>query len=539
MKEKTKLSKIIALVVCLMLTITMFSSYSFASITEGTDTATITVSGLEAGVKVSAYQLTTVDYNYTLDAPNSTPYAWTDTIKPLVEGINASYVDMETFASAVTTNSADSEAFYDKLAAAIKGGSIAATKTKTSEGELTYPVTTNQQVVFGDDDGGCEMGTYLILVENGYKVYTPVVVNLTPTFVEDEWVLQNQTATVKATDPTIDKEITNSGAITAKDPINYQITADVPKYLESSTSKYYYISDKISDSLTINTDSIKVYGQNGDSPKVELTGDGTDYTLTTDTTRPNNGPEVTFLINFVYDNIKGYEKIIVEYSATIKQDPSIFDDLDLSNSAYLDYTNNPYAQGGEDGDGWQTSGPNPGEGGEPGGDEEGGTKVEIYAYGIEITNKEKGANAITDGGAQFTLTLGSDTLYFKQTSDGKYFISNSGDGATQTLTVGADGTLGIYGLEAGTYTLKQTKAPENYNINGQAETIQIIDEEPDGVIDGQSGSVYSGLEFLNTKGFQLPVTGGIGTTIFAACGIVFIGLGVFLLTASVRKNKNK
>ena len=57
MKEKTKLSKILALAICLMLILMMFSSYSYANITTSTNTAKIIVNGVEAGVKVSAYQL--------------------------------------------------------------------------------------------------------------------------------------------------------------------------------------------------------------------------------------------------------------------------------------------------------------------------------------------------------------------------------------------------------------------------------------------------------------------------------------------------
>ena len=529
MKDKTKLSKIIALVVCLMLTITMFSSYSFASITTGTNTAKITVKGLEARVTVSAYQLTTVNYDYTNDVPESTPYAWASDIQSLVQTIDSSYTDIDTFVKAINdATTMNAEQFYDKLAAAIKAGSVSAKYTQTSDGTLAYPVETKQSVTFED----CEMGTYLILIENGYKVYTPSVVNLTPTFDSNtsQWVLNDQEATVKATNPTIEKSITNSGAITAKDPINYEIVGDVPKYLESSVSKKYYISDKISDSLTIDKNSIKVYGKKG--TETLLTGNGTDYTLTTDgATRPNGGGSVTFLINFVYDNIKNYDQVIVRYSATINKDPSIFDGkgLDLSNSAYLDYNNNPYE------DGWQTSGPNPGEGE----GEEGGDKVEVYAYGIQITNKDKQNKTITNGKAEFTLKSGDDTLYFTKISDGVYFLANSTDsGANTKVVVGDDGTLKLLGLSTGTYTLTQTKAPNGYNQSILTPSIEIKDTEPDGVVDEQADAIYKS-DYINGAEFQLPVTGGIGTTIFAACGIVFVGLGLVLLTVSIKKNKNK
>ena len=59
MKGKTKFSKLLALVVCLMLITTMFSTYSFA-ITED-DTFSFKVNGLEPGVTVNAYQITNVN----------------------------------------------------------------------------------------------------------------------------------------------------------------------------------------------------------------------------------------------------------------------------------------------------------------------------------------------------------------------------------------------------------------------------------------------------------------------------------------------
>ena len=210
MKEKTKLSKILALAICLMLILMMFSSYSYANITASTNTAKIIVNGVEAGVKVSAYQLTTVNYDYDNDVPTSTPYAWTNDIKPLVTAINSNYTNdatgIETFVKEIEEGGADaSEAFYDKLASAIKTGNITAKYSDTSEGELAYPVETNSKVEFD----GCEMGTYLIIIENGYKVYTPSVINLTPEYNTDnnEWELKDQTVTIKATNPTIKKSI--------------------------------------------------------------------------------------------------------------------------------------------------------------------------------------------------------------------------------------------------------------------------------------------------------------------------------------------
>ena len=544
MKEKTKLSRIVALVICLMLTLAMFSTYSLASITTSTNTAKIIVDGIEAGVEVSAYQLTTVNYDYDNDIPTSTPYAWTNEIKPLVTSIDADYTNdatgIDTFVEEILGGGADAaEAFYDKLAGAIKGNDTITPKyTKTSDGELAYPVETNSKVEFE----GCEMGTYLVIIENGYKVYTPSVINLTPEYNTgtSQWELKDQTVNIKSTNPTVEKTILNEkDGYSTKDTITYQIVGNVPKYLETSVSKNYVISDKLSDNLSLQKETIKVYGQTGDSPRVQLTATE-DYTLTTESAvRPSNNQEVSFRIDFVYDNIKGYDKVIIEYDTRIKIDESIFEggNIEIKNDAYLDYSNNPYKDEedyGEGEDEWQTNGPEDGE--------DSDSTVKIYTYGAIIQNKDKSGKLIENGGAEFTLSLGGSAQYFKKTSDGVYFLVNSTDNEdgepTQTLVVGADGTLKIYGLETENYTLTQTKAPKGYNKASSTAAINIVDAEPDGVLDGDSDSIADIL-FTNSAEFQLPVTGGMGTVIFAAGGILFVCVGTVLLMVTVKRKRNK
>ena len=133
-----------------------------------------------------------------------------------------------------------------------------------------------------------------------------------------------------------------------------------------------------------------------------------------------------------------------------------------TNDAYLDYSNNPYKdeddyEEGEDE--WQTNGPEDGE--------DSDSTVKIYTYGA----------------AEITLSLGGNAQYFKKTSDGVYFLVNStdsdGGAPTQTLVVGADGTLKIYGLATENYTLTQTKAPKGYNKASSTAAINIVDAEPE------------------------------------------------------------
>lgn len=528
MKEKTKLSKIVALVMCLMLTLTMFSTYSFASITQDTDTANIIVNGVEAGVKVSAYQLTTVNYDYTADQPQSTPYSWVPQIETLVQTINSNYVGtngIDNFVKEITSGddtAEKSKEFYSKLAAAIRGGDIEATKEATVDGELTFPITTNGSTTLE----GLEMGTYLVLIENGYKVYTPSVVNLTPVFKTDTWVLENKEIEVKSTDPSITKTVTNDTLdednYSTKDTISYKIVADIPQYISTSLTKNFYISDDLSDGLTLTPNSIHVYGQQGSASRVELTATE-DYTLTTENAkRPDTAQTpVDFVLNFVYDNISSYDKIIVEYTAKLSQDATtVVGSTGNTNTAYLDYSNNPY------GEELQTQ----------------TDTNKVYTYGMEITKTDMEGSAIPNGGAEFTLSLNDEVLYFVKTAAGTYYLANEGDAdgqATTNLVVDNNSKLRIYGLDTGTYSLTETKAPDGYYKATTPKTITITDEADgiDGILDdGDETGIYKA-NFQNSSEFQLPVTGGMGTVIFAAGGIVFIGLGILLLTVVVKKNR--
>ena len=242
MKQKTKLTKILAIVVCLALILSMFSTYSRANITEGTNTANIIVNKIEAGVKVSAYKLTTVNYDYDADQLTDNPYSWVSEVQTWLQSTHPTYVNMETFAEEVKSEDA-AKSFYSELAAAIRGGTVNLTpKEGTAGGTATYPV--------GEDDltgsvtlTGCEMGTYLVLIENGYKVYTPSVVHLVPEYNEEdsEWELPNQTVTVKSTNPQITKTVTDDSAkadnYSTKDTISFKIVADLPTYLSTKKKK--------------------------------------------------------------------------------------------------------------------------------------------------------------------------------------------------------------------------------------------------------------------------------------------------------------
>ena len=113
------------------------------------------------------------------------------------------------------------------------------------------------------------------------------------------------------------------------------------------------------------------------------------------------------------------------------------------------------------------------------------------------------------------------------------------------------GKLILSGLDAGTYTLTETKAPAGYVTLGAPKTITITDDKPamegdtanskpNGLVDDGENSAdgidgYYELDVANSKGFTLPSTGGMGTVLFTAIGIVLMGGGLVLLLLYLRR----
>ena len=71
---------------------------------------------------------------------------------------------------------------------------------KTTAGNARYPVD-EEELVGNAKFENVEMGTYLVIMENGYMVYMPTVVNLVPIYNNEkkEWELKDQNIVVKAT----------------------------------------------------------------------------------------------------------------------------------------------------------------------------------------------------------------------------------------------------------------------------------------------------------------------------------------------------
>ena len=146
------------------------------------------------------------------------------------------------------------------------------------------------------------------------------------------------------------------------------------------------------------------------------------------------------------------------------------------------------------------------------------TEVEVETY--QITLKKVDDKKAALDGAEFEIRRnGQDgnALALVDLGDGTYRIATAEDETTTTVIKA--GTAVIKGLDgADKYYLKETKAPEGYNILTEQKEVTMANANQEVEVENQAGA-------------ELPATGGIGTTIFYIIGaILVIGAGVVLVT---------
>lgn len=527
MNNVRKTSKVLALLMAMILTVSLFVTATPVLAIEPDATGSITVSGVEDGVTVSAYRLMTVKVNAN-GQPQDPVYTWVSEIADWVSSEYPQYIDTANNSVKDAFNNDDLSAeekaeFYDKLAAEIKSnkGSLNIAGTCTGNGTIEK----------------LPMGNYLILIEKGMKVYRPSAVNLVPVWNEDTsaWVMSEAEVVVKSSEPSITKTVNDKEADneTIGKNVSFKVVTDVPQFPANALAKNYEISDTLPGGLTLDATTIAVKGIKGED-ETDLAAGA--YTLTTTDAKRHDNTPVTFNIKFTYDQIKAYDKIEVTYTAMLNGSAVLV--TGNVNTAYLDYSNDPYTA--KD---WESK----------------DDSATVYTYGLDISKVDKDDNTKFLSGAEFELYAtendavnGTNKISFVKTGDGVYRVATATDASnttTTTLVVGkADevkGKLVIKGLDEATWYLKETKAPEGYNLLNAPVEVTITDAD-EGVLDGKVDNAAGNegddpalvqLTVKNDDGFRLPITGGMGTVLFSMIGIVLMGAAVILFILALKKRK--
>lgn len=178
--------------------------------------------------------------------------------------------------------------------------------------------------------------------------------------------------------------------------------------------------------------------------------------------------------------------------------------------------------------------------------------VHTYVYGIGIL-KEDSSTAANLAGAEFEVYIDeacTQQVKFVTTGiKGVYSHDEDGKGATNKVVSQLNGKIVLLGLEDGDYYLKEVKAPDGYNAlsapvkievgEGKSEDFsvyantsgEVADTEQD--MEGYTKHTFGVTKATvgNSKGVELPSTGGKGTTMLITFGsLIAIGFAVFLIT---------
>ena len=157
-------------------------------------------------------------------------------------------------------------------------------------------------------------------------------------------------------------------------------------------------------------------------------------------------------------------------------------------------------------------------------------KAKVYNMGFtKVDGKD---NSIKLAGAEFKLYSDAECTKAVNVTgaDGVYVVDT--DSISNVVVTPENGQVVVKGLAAGTYYLKETKAPEGYNLVANAFTVEVLtDKQADYTIGETTYSVNSDTSIVNNSGVELPSTGGKGTMMLITFGtMVAVAFAVLMIT---------
>ena len=535
------MKKLVSRFMAVLMAMTMILSMSMTVFAAEAPKGTLTVNNTVAGKTLDLYQIFTATKN-----GDNVAY----TLNSAYEGF---FQNKITGASKLT-----GEALSEKAYAYVKeqvgdDGSKGATFAKDILGWILSASGETKTAVESTHSTADTADTKTVIdnLVYGYYVVYPLGATDTSTAPGNETV-KSVTSLVNVTDttvtinmksnyPTVVKKVNdnkNADDVNIGDTVTYTLTSKVPD-MTGYTSYVFNFKDTLSTGLTFKGITSVTVGSGENVQNVTAgTGDNT-YTLTQD------GQNITITMNnFLASNAnKAGQEIKVTYTATLNKDAVTGFDAN-KNSATVEYSNKP----GTD---------NKGES-EP-------SIVDVHTFNFTIFKYYlNGADKTGLAKAEFELykangEVAGDKVNIKKVTDGEYRVATPEEATAESfksdvIVSGNNGKVLVKGLDAGTYYLRETKAPEGYNklLSDIKVEIKANYDPKTGKLTSYSvdytynGTTTTGTEIKDTTtspevpvenktGAQLPSTGSKGALMVTLAGIVLFGV----LTASKAFGKKK
>ncbi|MCI5892101.1 MAG: SpaH/EbpB family LPXTG-anchored major pilin [Clostridiales bacterium] len=310
------------------------------------------------------------------------------------------------------------------------------------------------------------------------------------------------------------------------DTLTYEIVADLATYGSDITSGTitYTLEDTLPDAIEYNNNAVVEFHKKGEPSDtyVSVTGyetvafDGVDKL------------SVDLGADYVAD-FANYDKVKITYTAKFnKSNNIVIEDVGNPNTAKLTYTS------AKDETKFIES------------------TAKVYTLELDVTKVEKGNTSNHLEGAVFQVYR-TDTEAADPTNAIK-FIDISGNPGYESgkhyrvatdaeITAGTNittdievatspkGEMNIYGLNDQDYHFKEIVAPVGYNIPDELFKIAVqplaADYAADGSLDFDTTRQAESIQ--NDSGINLPVTGGMGTILFTAIGLLLMAGAVYFL----------
>ena len=452
---------------------------------------------------------TTTNYAYTVNTAEGYKDALVSVLGTPITAVSTD----EEFAKAVldlgADNSEDVQKFANDFTKYALTNNLTATKTSEKLGDVVSHTFT-----------GLDAGYYLVYVTGGKSIQSSLVT-----------VNGETTVSLKTEAPSIEKTADKT-TVNIGDVVTYTVKGVIPD--TTGYDQYQYIiHDELSTGLDfVNDTTGTALGEAATTVNVKVAF-GTD--VTDEGTAPTTAKldstdnrkmslDLSAWVKANQTNNKGKE-FTVTYYAKVNKNAVVTE----KNKARLEYGNKP----------GETTTTTPSEAKTP-------------TYPVDILKVKKGTNEVL-ADAHFTLyastTEGtideSKPIKVTKEADGKYSYAadqNAADATDDMVTVankieGQGYNLHINGLAAGTYYLKETKAPEGYNKLTSPIKVTITKTGDEEWTVSKDGTVEDDkiIDIENSTGSILPSTGGRGAIAFA----VIAALLVFGVAVSFIRDKRK